>query len=187
MKLPLHFLLLTLVCMAVLPLRAQQGQQGRHTVYAELLGNAYAWSANYDYLFYRDNRIKLSRGAGFGYVPFRTLKGPAIPVQLTFMYHRETPHHLEIGAGMSYFHLTTLQRSADMQSTVSSTRNYFILTPRIGYAYRKSEGGLFLRAALMPAFRVSPLETGISASEKDAFLFARTASVWCGIGAGYTF
>lgn len=187
MKVPVRLSLLFFFCLAFLPARAQNRQDGRHTVYAELLGNAYAWSVNYDYLVYRDSRIKLSAGAGFGYLPFRSLKGPAVPLQLTLMYHRETAHHLEIGAGITYFHLSTLQRTPDMQSTVSNTRDYVILSPRIGYSFRKPGGGLFLRAAVLPSFRVSPLGTDISSSEKDAFMFARTFSLWCGIGAGYTF
>jgi len=119
----------------------------RHSIYAELLGNSFFYSVNYDYLFriYKDN-IKLAAGAGTGYLFYKYHKEF---FEYTMHYFYFTPEvNFLFGKKSHYFETGT----ALMCIIVNGKHVVFVPNGRIGYRYQPQKGGFLFRIAYTPAF-----------------------------------
>lgn len=148
----------------------------KNTVFAEIGGNAFIYSINYDRLFDVSNKFKISARIGIHYshyVPFKYYKTFCIPFEISGLYSiYRSKHFIEIGSGLSY--LRSYDRVTD------HTEDIIILALRLGYRFQKPEGGLFIKIGFVPLY--------------DWLVFNPDPSVphhtWLlsgGIGIGYTF
>jgi len=121
----------------------------RHSIYAELLGNSFFYSVNYDYLFriYK-NDIKLAVGTGIGYFSYRYCS-PEGNEFITARYFYFTPEiNFLFGKKSHYFETGT----ALMSMIVNGGGAHFVPSGRIGYRYQPQKGGFLFRVAFTPEF-----------------------------------
>jgi len=162
----------------------------KNTVYAEVFGQGFCWSLNYDRLFNTEKRIMNSYTAGIVYVPESIQFGDGtyygIPLSYNWLIGKKS-HHLELGIG-----LTSLL--VNPNSSVKSDF-YAYLTPKIGYRFQRPQGGLFFKATATPMIDLLSVNTYKSGTTKSRS-FSTLSNVvgldypafpWPGLSIGYTF
>jgi hypothetical protein len=133
----------------------------RHTVFAELLGNAGLgfYSINYDYILPFKNNGGISFRAG-GSVNREVI---SCPVLLNFVAGRYNSH-FEIGFGADL-----------LRSRYSKVPGFYVVpTANLTYRHQKPEGGVFYKIGYTPVFH-----------DDNSLLIIFWAS--CGLAIGYTF
>lgn len=110
----------------------------RNSVYFELFGNAgYLYNIGFDRIISLNEKSKIAFGAGIQYLPAFDLSADdifSISPQFSFLYG--VKHHFEAGTGVAIDFL-----SGDKA-----------IPFRVGYRFQKPEGGLFLKAGIIPLF-----------------------------------
>jgi len=142
----------------------------RHSIYAELGGNSFYYSVNYDYLFriYKDI-IKLATGTGTGYIAlpeyysgryFGTIHFLYFTPEVNFLFGKKS-HYLETGTAL-WIVISDIDRFKHPD---------FRMSARVGYRYQPQKGGFLFRFAYTPFVS----DEGI------------TSYLWFGISFGYIF
>ena len=120
----------------------------RHSIYAELLGNSFFYSVNYDYLFriYK-NDIKLAVGTGIGYFSYGYLSAEGKSLTIHYFYFTPEVNFL-FGKKSHYF-----ETGMSLTSVIPNGKYVaFVPNGRIGYRYQPQKGGFLFRIAYTPAF-----------------------------------
>jgi hypothetical protein len=155
----------------------------KNSVYAEFLGNGFAYSLNYERLIYSDENLGISTRIGIapGFVPLFT--GFGLPLEANFTFLRNRGHMAEVGPGFTWFYGKSRYRNEKRELVTTSFYHVCDVTLRIGYKYVAKSGFLF-RAAFIPTFAVtSPKEV----RENSFFPMGKTFTPWAGISVGYAF
>ena len=134
----------------------------RNAVYAEVGGNAYYYSLNFERKLPRQFAARI----GIGTVP-ETLIVPA----LTGKLFGKGSHMLEAMAGLAYVYLRHQVEGVD-------NRHQLVGTAFMGYRFEKREGRLLFRAGWTPHLRIHDT---YSPFKNNSF------SHWMGIAFGYRF
>lgn len=128
---------------------AQEILVKKNATYIEIAGSGLLYSLNYDRLLVVDQKLRFSSTIGMWYIPpmpsfsdFSYMIGSTIGFNTLF--GRET-HFAELGINLSYM---------SMRDIEDNQFHTVFLPIRIGYRYQKDEGGLFLRASLMPIISI---------------------------------
>lgn len=155
----------------------------KNAVYAEFLGNGYAYSLNYERSFYSDENLALGARIGIapGFVPMFT--GVGLPLELNVSFLRKNGHAAEVGPGFTWFYGKSRYRNEERKLVTTGFYNVCDVTFRLGYKYTAANGFLF-RAAFIPTFAViSPVEV----RDNNFFPLGKAFTPWAGISIGYVF
>ncbi|MGV3613008.1 MAG: hypothetical protein ACO1N0_18755 [Fluviicola sp.] len=190
---------LILVQLALItPLFSQQAEapiKNKHTVYAELFGQGFSGSLNYDLLFNSAKKWKRSLTVGIIAVPRSVGFGDGayigVPVSYNWLFGTKRSY-LELGAGLT----TQIGEESDFGSDQKRLSNiYTYFTPKIGYRFQPYKNGIFFRATLTP--HVALVNTNVSTRNgslmtSNSFFqnfmnLGYRAFPWFGVSLGYTF
>jgi hypothetical protein len=155
-----------------------------NALYAELLGNGFLYSLNYDRLIYHDENLSITARAGLtpGFV--NLFRGIGIPIEVNGLFLRKNGHSAEAGPGFCWFNGKSTYRNDQQQQVTTLRYNALNVTLRLGYRYTQPGGGLILRAAFIPVFSVVSSEL----ENTGRFLpFNKPFTPWAGVSVGYTF
>lgn len=169
--------------------------KNKHTVYAELFGQGFSGSLNYDLLFNSNKKWKRSLTVGIVAVPRSLGFGDGaylgLPVSYNWLFGTKRSF-LELGVGL------TTQIGEDYmlgQSEKGFSNIYTYFTPKIGYRFQPYKTGLFFRATLTP--HVALLNTNFSVRNgslhssssffQNFMNLGYRAFPWFGVSLGYTF
>lgn len=176
-------------------------KKNKHTVYAEVFGQGFSGSLNYDLLFNSDKKWKRSFTIGIIATPraFQFGNGAylGLPVSYNWLYGKKR-NFLELGIGLTTQmgqQLVLMINDPNYHQPDGFSVIYTYLTPKIGYRFQPENSGLFLRATLTPHlalvstefdFRNGKLITG-NTFFKDFMDTGIPAFPWVGASVGYTF
>jgi len=145
--------------------QTQEDEFSHHTIFAELGGQGFFYSVNYDYRFTRHfcGRVGFTHFVLEDFLLIDDLAITGFPIMAEYLVGGGD-HFLELGAGVIITQATSGFRWFKTSSVWGP-----VWTTTIGYRYQRANGGFFFRAS-MPAF------------------FTDTGSgVWGGASFGYTF
>jgi len=149
----------------------------QNSVFAELAGNAFLGSINYDRitkpLLLLSPVFKMSFRLGIAPNPREDFSIPLAPiVEMNLLFGRRK-HYFEGGIGLTFFAWN--QIDSDKYGNQTTTRNKDLLrTLRLGYRFQKPTGGFLFRAALTPILGDNEV------TYSDIFM-------WGGLSLGYCF
>lgn len=155
----------------------------KNAVYAEFLGNGFAYSLNYERQIYSDEKLAIGARIGIapGFIPMFT--GFGLPLEANVSFLRKNGHMAEAGPGFTWFYGKSKFRNENRELINSGYYNVCDITLRIGYKYVGTRG-LLIRAAFIPTFAVvSPSVV----RENNFFPMGKTFTPWGGISVGYVF
>lgn len=155
----------------------------KNAVYAEFLGNGFAYSLNYERRVYSDEKLAIGTRIGIapGFIPM--FQGFGLPLEANITFLRKNGHMAEMGPGFTWFYGKSRYRNEKRELVNTGFYNVCDVTLRIGYKYVGPKGFLF-RAAFIPTFAVvSPKEV----RENNFFPMGKTFTPWAGISVGYAF
>lgn len=163
----------------------------------------------FDRLYRVDKKIKTSFTAGVTLIPTPELFVVAAPVSYNFLFGTKS-HHLELGLGITAMYL----RQGQIQSTSNfiddnglhqsekftghANNFYTYFTPKVGYRYQRSSGGLFLRVTFTPEVAGMSREGATKGGTHENFSWSSTSYFqeaaffgsrimpWAGISVGWT-
>ena len=149
----------------------------KNTFYVEILGNTGSLSLNYDRLLYQSPQIKIAGRIGYAYLPVKfPIQG--IPFEISVLASGMGNHHFELGTGVSYIkgleHHYIIRDFAENKEYISES---LFIPFRIGYRYQRQDGGLFVKAGLVPLVSIYDFEK----------YYTKKSYVWLGLGLGYSF
>ena len=156
----------------------------KNSIYAEFLGNGFAYSLNYERRLYRDEKLAISTRIGIapGFITMFTGFGLPLEANITFL-RSPKGHMAEMGPGFTWFYGKSKFRNEKREIVNTGFYNVCDVTLRIGYKYVGPKGFLF-RAAFIPTFAV------VSPSivrDNNFFPMGKTFTPWAGISVGYAF
>ena len=163
----------------------------RNSIFAEAFGQGFCWSVNYDRLLNVDRKVKNSYSIGVVYVPKSVGFGDGtyygIPFSYNWLFGKKN-HHLELGVGV-----TSL--IVDPYWAHNVTSYYTYMTPKIGYRYQRSQGGLFFRATAtsmidllnVSVYKYDDLTVRHFSTLNDVAGLGYAIFPWPGMSIGYTF
>jgi len=153
-----------LLVIMITTLEVKSQSQFKNGVFAELGGNGYWYSINYE----RQLRRTIVARGGIGYV----MKSFVIPMTIEKIYGQKN-HHLDVGGGLTFvnFHQTN--------NDIPTRRNSFAVTGVLGYRYQKPDKKFFLKVAF------TPIWTFYNNDPKDETPYP--VFPWGGIGVGTRF
>lgn len=169
--------------------------KNKHTVYAELFGQGFSGSLNYDLFFNSDKKWKRSLTVGIIAVPRSFGFGDGayfgVPVSYNWLFGAKR-NFLELGIGLT----TQVGEDSSLESSQKKLSNmYTYFTPKIGYRFQPYKSGLFFRATLTP--HVALVNTNFSARNGNLMTsssffqnfmnLGHKAFPWFGVSLGYTF
>lgn len=182
--------------------------QRRNTIYAELGGQALAYSINYDRLYRVNKKVKNSFSAGLEIIDFSWKYYSTIltPFSYNFLFGKKRDY-LELGIGLTSLfnrHYNDPWEYYPYEPLHAyRTSIYLFTSPKIGWRFQPNRGGLFFRAAFSPVIHIlsydSPrkYKNATHYNEPAAYYFFEdwqdipwsTGPVlpWAGISFGYTF
>lgn len=114
--------------------------------YIEILGNGGLYSLNFDRILFHRRIFKISGRIGASVFPVGYNLEQSYVIENNYIFF-ESPHHLEIGPGL------TLQRKYNpscQDETVYKWESVWFGMMRLGYRYQKDEDGFFFRFGLTP-------------------------------------
>lgn len=125
-----------------------QPRHAKNTLFAEVGGNAWLYSLNYDRILYQGKSLGVTGRVGVSYY-FQTL---FLPLEVNLLLGRHK-HHLEVGIGVTPFlyHWERTEYVSGQPLVTASRRvvnNWSFL--RAGYRFQDPEGGFFFRAGFTP-------------------------------------
>ena len=173
--------------------------KNKHTVYAELFGQGFSGSLNYDLLFNSNRKWKRSftigvvavpRSAGFGDGAYL-----GVPVSYNWHYGKKRSH-LELGIGLTTQFIDSYQftQNGELSKTLFANM-YTYVTPKLGYRFQPYKSGLFFRATLTPHIALVNTNwntrNGTLTTSNDFFRnvvnLGSPVLPWFGVSVGYTF
>ena len=180
----------------------------RNSIYFEAFGQGLYNSFSFDRLYNVDKKIKTSFSAGLTIIPHPELFVLGVPVSYNYLFGQKS-HHLELGIGFTAMYLRQGRISASEgyidNNGLSQTNDfvghsndfYSFITPKIGYRFQKSSGGIFLRLTLTPPIaginRIGGIKggkynSGWTSTEyfTSAAFFDYRAFPWAGFSIGWT-
>lgn len=157
----------------------------KNMLYAELLGNGFAYSLNYERLVYNDEKLGISARIGIAPGLLNIFKGFGLPLELNANFLRHPKGHMaEAGVGFTWFYGKSQYRNEDREVETTPFYNVCDVTLRVGYKYSQPGGGFLFRAGFLPVFAVvSPNVV----RENNFFPFGKTFTPWAGLSVGYAF
>lgn len=182
----------------------------RNTIYIEAFGQGLYNSLSFDRLLTVDKKVNRSFSGGLTLIPSGGLTVLALPVSYNFIFGQKN-HHLELGIGFTPMYLREGKIDASRsfydengglqtESYIGHANNFYsYFTPKIGYRYQQSDGGLFLRVTLTPPVagfnRLGPTKGGKTTSGFGAYnevfssaaFFDSRVFPWAGFSVGWTF
>lgn len=166
-------------------LRRMPPGPAKNMLYAELLGNGFAYSLNYERLLYNDEKLGISARIGIAPGFIHIFKGFGLPLELNANFLRHYKGHMaEAGVGFAWFYGKSQFRNEDRELETTPFYNVCDINLRIGYKYAQPGGGFLFRAGFLPVFAVvSPKVV----RENNFFPFGKTFTPWAGISVGYAF
>lgn len=148
----------------------------KNTIFAELGGNGFIYSINYDRLIDLSKKFKFSTRIGVHYthyVPFQYYRTFCVPVEFSGLYAIcKQSHFIELGTGISYMSL--YDQFANRQSDM------FILALRAGYRFQQPKGGMLVKVGFIPIYDFVDINPDPDAPIHTWFFSG-------GLGLGYTF
>ena len=169
--------------------------KNKHTVYAELFGQGFSGSLNYDLLFNSQKKWKRSLTVGIIAVPRSLGFGDGayigVPVSYNWLFGTKRSY-LELGVGLT----TQIGEDSGFESGQKRlSRIYTYLTPKIGYRFQPYKTGIFLRATLTPHIALVNTDFSVrngSLMTANSFFnnfmnLGYRAFPWFGVSVGYTF
>ncbi len=185
-----------ITCLQLLVVTSLFGQEEvpkrKHSVYAEVFGQGFSGSLNYDMLFNRDRTWKNSVTVGVVAIPRSLGFGDGaylgLPVSFNWLVGGKR-NFLELGVGLT----TQLSQSSMLDNRMNALYTY--MTPKIGYRFQAYNSGIFFRATLTPHvalintdvdFRGGKINTS-NAPFENVMNLGYTAFPWFGLSLGYTF
>ncbi len=186
----------------VTPLFSQQTLtpiKNKHTVYAEVFGQGFSGSLNYDLLFNSTGNWKRSFTIGAVVIPKSLGFGDGayigVPVSYNWLYGKKRSF-LELGIGLTTQAVDDrFHTEFEGESHQAFSRLYTYLTPKIGYRFQPYKSGLFFRATLTPHIAVvnSTWSTRGGSLTSSSYFFNNVFNIgnraipWFGFSLGYTF
>jgi hypothetical protein len=142
-----YFLVLT-IFLSTLTSIAQNESVKRNSVSLEIGGTGFLYSFNYDRVLLINDNIRFTANIGTWYIPtvenYLDFNIIGLTAGASTLFGKNK-HFAEFGINFSYFYMR------DFEDNIYNT----ILQPiRLGYRYQKDQGGLFLRASIMPIISV---------------------------------
>jgi hypothetical protein len=187
MKIPFKLLTQVFILFFSVNLWAQKAEPPKppaDALYAELLGNGFLYSLNYDRLIYHDENLSIIARAGLAPGFVNLFKGIGIPIEVNSLFLRKNGHSAEAGPGFTWFNGKSTYRNDQLQQVTTSRYNMLNVTLRLGYRYAQPGGGLIFRAAFIPVFSVVRPEFDVP----GRFLpFDNSFTPWAGLSVGYAF
>ncbi len=171
---------LLLLCIHSVVLAQKSGNfhvYDKNTIFVEILGNSGSLSLNYDRLFFQSQQLKIAGRIGYAYLPIKfAISG--VPLEISVLLSASGNHHVELGTGLSYI------KGLDSENSISDfigEKEYIsesLYVPfRVGYRYQRKNGGIFLKAGIVPMVSIYEFNT----------YFHKKSHVWFGLGLGYSF
>lgn len=185
------------------PLFSQENEtpiKNKHTVYAELFGQGFSGSLNYDLLFNSTKKWKRSLTVGIIAVPksFGFGDGAYIGVPVSYNWLFGTKRsYLELGIGLTTQAVDDRYNGNGLtgESNKPFSSIYTYITPKLGYRFQPYKTGIFFRATMTP--HVSLVNTNwnsrngaLSTSSvffQNVMNLGYRAFPWFGVSLGYTF
>ena len=171
--------------------------KNKHAIYAEVFGQGFSGSLNYDMLFNRNKRWKNSFSAGIIAIPRALDFGDGRYFGVMGSYNwliGGKRNFLELGVGITS-QLGENYSFYGEGKTLSQLYTY--LTPKIGYRFQAYKSGLFFRATLTPqvsivntSFGRSGMNNTINTSHTffdNVLNLDYPAFPWFGLSIGYSF
>lgn len=164
----------------------------KHSLYAEVFGQGFSGSLNYDLMFNRDRKWKNSFTAGVVAIPRAFDFGDGaylgLPVSYNWLYGGKR-NFLELGVGLT----TQIGEGSAFQKRFSTVYTY--VTPKIGYRFQAYKSGLFFRATITPHVALINTDFGVRSGSLNtsSYLFKNVMNLdyrafpWFGLSLGYTF
>lgn len=204
----------SIILMLCFPLFANSQSEGeidikRNSIYVEAFGQGLYNSFSFDRIYSLDKKIKTSFTAGITLIPSLELAVLALPISYNYLFGQNN-HHLELGIGITPMYL----RSGNIQASIGyydengesqseefighSTDFYSYFTPKIGYRFQKSDGGIFMRATFTPpvagynrigSIKGGEIKSGFKGYNEvfsSAAFFGGKVFPWAGISVGWT-
>ncbi|MDI1354965.1 MAG: hypothetical protein PSX36_08605 [bacterium] len=180
----------------------------RNSIYFEVFGQGLYNSFSFDRLYNIDKKIKTSFTAGLTIIPHPELFVLAAPISYNFIFGQKN-HHVEFGIGFTAMYLRQGRISASEgyidNNGILQTNDfvghsndfYSFFTPKVGYRFQKSAGGIFFRATLTPPIagvnKIGGVKGGKYNSDwsyteyfTGAAFFGYRAFPWAGLSIGWT-
>jgi hypothetical protein len=124
----------------------------RNTIFAEIFGNGFIGSVNYDRLFFISEN-KFSVRGGMIYLPsFLTFNSYSFVIPLGFSVLLGQKHHYELGLGLTY--VNNIENQYDRAGNNHFSKSVFAFARVLGYRFQKNDGGLFVKVGIDGVFRV---------------------------------
>lgn len=169
----IRYILFIVFFFALINAKSQENNIKKNSVYLEIAGSGLLYSVNYDRLLIIDNKMRFSTTVAVWYIPhiesisdFKYMIGSS--VGFNTLFGKQT-HFAELGINFAYM---------NMKDTEDNIYHTAYLPIRLGYRYQKDDGGLFLRASLMPIIAIY--------QDADAeFLYPVTPHFSIGVGYGF--
>ncbi len=173
--------------------------KNKHTVYAELFGQGFSGSLNYDLLFNSKRKWKRSFTIGIVAVPRSAGFGDGaylgIPVSYNWLLGTKRSF-LELGIGLTTQFIDSYKYSENGEGSKTLFASmYTYVTPKLGYRFQPYKSGVFFRATLTP--HIALVNTNWNTRNGALFtsnnFFRNVVNIgspvlpWFGVSVGYTF
>ena len=176
----------------------------KNTIYVEALGQGIVNSINYDRIVRSEKKVKNSISVGFG-AKILNVTDTRLSTHISYNFLFGTKaNKLELGLGVNAMYLEDEYDFIEYNYSYPAQKGpvyrkglYTYASPKIGYRYQKSGGGLFLRATFTPLITLrNKIDIVYSGNkEPESFenktlipLFKRkNITPWVGFSVGYTF
>lgn len=174
--------------------------KNKHSVYAELFGQGFAGSLNYDLLFNSTGNWKRSFTIGVVAVPRSFDFGDGayigVPVSYNWLYGKKRSF-LELGIGLTTQAVDNyVYPGAGFEGSRQAFSSiYTYITPKLGYRFQPYKSGLFFRATLTPHIALvnTNWSTRSGSLTSSSYFFNNVLNLgnrafpWFGVSLGYTF
>lgn len=150
----------------------------KNTFYGELLGSTVSYSLNYDRIIFQKRKWKNSLIIGAALLKRYEIVYPCFTMGNIFFVGQKN-NHLEIGIGLTYLERVT----EDSYSGVVAHTKALIFYTRIGYRYKRPEGGFFMNVGFLPLVALKVFEDDYGSNGKGSYEGIQPIGA---IGFGYT-
>jgi hypothetical protein len=170
----------------------------RNTFYIEAFGQGLLNSLSYDRLFRTDKKTTHSVSAGITWVPVIGIGDfySGMQVSYNFLFSLKN-HHLELGAGLNAL-MDRETIGVEYLGEKGIQKNYYTyLTPKLGYRFQRSHGGIFFRLTFTPLFALLNKSGQVKVGDEvviharsefftNVVSFGNRTFPWGGVSIGYT-
>ena len=173
-------------------------QPARNTIYLEAFGQGLLNSLSFDRLYRADKKINSSLSAGITIMPSIGISDFYSGAQMSYVFlYPIKNHHIECGLGINYL-LDEVKNGVNYEGdNVIEKNQYLYFTPRLGYRFQRSQGGIFFRITFTPLIAFVNRVGAISVDHEkvvnprtewfsNVVSFGNKAFPWGGVSIGYT-